>query len=199
VSSVSVVGARATDPTAIVEAARLDTHPLMVDVRSTAVDRRVARLPWINTVRTERRWPQSVRIIVTERVAVAQMTAGDGQWALTDAVGRVLDIGPEQPDLPVLAGIPPPGPPGAVVRAPEALTVARALPPELRSRVRQVAVVDDGIDLALSPRGTAHLGGIDRLGEKLTAVATVLTRIDSKNLSTLDVRVPEAPVVTRGP
>ena len=199
VSSVSVVGARATDPTAIVQVARLDSHPLMVEVRPAAIDRRVAALPWVKTVKTERHWPQTVRIVVTERVAVAQLEAGDAQWALTDEAGRVLDIGPKQPDLPVLAGIAAPGPPGAVLHAPEALTVARALPPDLRSRVKDVAVVSDGIDLALLPRGTAHLGGIDRLGEKLTAAATVLARVDPKNLAVLDVRVPEAPVVTRGP
>jgi len=197
VSSVSVLGARATDPTAIVQIARLDTHPLMVDVHAASINRQVAALPWVKTAKTERHWPQSVRITVTERVAVAQLEAGSGQWALTDEAGRVLDVGPRQPDLPVLAGVANPGPPGAVLHAAEALTVARVLPPDLRSRVKEVAVVADGIDLALTPRGTAHLGGIDRLGEKLTAVATVLVRIDPKNLAVLDVRVPEAPVVTR--
>ena len=72
VNQVQVVGAKATDPADVVQAAGLDRRPLMIHVDGGLVDRRVGRLSWIATVHTERHWPSTVRLVVTERAPVAQ-------------------------------------------------------------------------------------------------------------------------------
>ena len=199
VRKVDVVGARQTEPAEVVAAAGLDHHPRMVDVSSGLVARRVRRLPWVNTAKATRVWPATVRIQITERVAIAQLPSAAGEWAATDATGRVLSTGPQDPDLAVLAGLPPAGEPASLLGTPgdAVLAVASHLPDDLRPRVKEIVAVGDGVDLHLKPAGTVHLGGTDRLADKLVAVATVVARVDLRNLKILDVRVPDAPVLTR--
>lgn len=200
VSNVKVVGARATDPTELVITAGLDRHPLMIHIDPGVIDRRLERLPWIRAAHTERRWPNTVKLIVTERVPVAQLASADGRWAAVDRSGVVIDVGPKLPDLITVAGLPPAGLPGSRLGgdAADALTLTRLLPPDLRAKVKDVAVDGGELQLHLAPAGTVRLGDIDRLQDKLVAVTTVLGKADLKNLKTIDVRVPAAPVVTRG-
>jgi len=200
VSQVQVVGARATDPSDVVHAAGLERRPLMIHVDGGLVDRRVGTLPWIASVRTERHLPSSVRLVVTERAPVAQVPSGS-QWALVDHVGRILSIGGHDPSLVAISGVPAPGPPGTRLsaRADDALLVATRLPPALRGAVGEVDVADGPeVELRLRSGGAVRLGPVTDLPAKLVAAATVLAKADAHRLKVLDVRVPEAPVLTRG-
>ena len=201
VDRVMIAGARHTAVPDVLRSAGLDRHRLMMDVHADEMIDRLGQLPWVARVEVERDWPNVVRIALEERVPAASVTAAGGGWALADRSGRVLTHQPgPAADLPQITGGPAAGAPGSVVAAPvqDALATAAALPAGLRPRAPIVAVGPEGVELRLKPKGVAKLGSIDRLGAKLDAVLTVLERGNVENLAVLDVRVPSAPVLTRG-
>ena len=203
VDRMQVEGADHTAATAIVHQAAVRGGQAMIDVDEGGAARRVETLPWIAHATVRRRWPSTVRITVTERRAVAvtrfDEPGGDSRWALLDATGRVLEIVPDPPGGIAVEGVGASAPAGAVVAGAKGpLEVVTALSPQLAARTTAVSVVDGGqIELKLNPRGIVRLGPPDDLKAKLTAVETVLARVDVRNLATLDVRLPSSPVLTR--
>jgi hypothetical protein len=134
---------------------------------------------------------------------VAVTDAGDGRSALVDGSGRILDwVAEIPPGLAVLAGLPPAGPAGSIL-PPEgvaALTVAVALPAELRARTAGVAPAAGGggeVDIRLNPEGMVRLGPPEDLDQKFEAIRAVFAQVDLRNLAVLDVRRPDSPVLTR--
>jgi len=61
---------------------------------------------------------------------------------------------------------------------------------------RLVAPIGAG-ELRLQPEGTLRLGRPEQLEEKFRAALTVLGQVDVTALATLDVRIPDSPVLTR--
>lgn len=175
----------------------------MLDIDEGAADRAVEALPWVREAVVHRQWPGQVRIRLTEREAVAVTPADGGAMALIDGTGRVLDwAAAAPPGLPVLAGLPPAGPPGTTLGADGVATlqVAVALPPELRSRTAGLAPAPGSggeVELRLNPEGMVRLGPPEDLDAKFTAIRAVLAEVDLRNLAVLDVRRPENPVLTR--
>ena len=201
VDRVEVRGARRTPRPALVSAAGLGPGTLMVEVDGEGLTRRVQRLPWVLRARAERSWPATVVIHVTERAPAAAVRAAGGGWAVVDRTGRVLEVGPGRPpSLPALSGVPDAGPPGTTLGAGGALhlRVAAALPPPLRRRVAEVAVVRGEVVLRLGPPGgEVRLGPPESLDEKLTSASTVLEKVNPAGLRVLDVRAPATPALTR--
>lgn len=200
VKGVDVVGARSTPVADVVHAAGLKGHPAMIDVGAARVERLVERLPWVERAQLSRRWPSRVRIVVVERRPVAKVPTSDHRMALVDRTGRVLavvDVTP--PHLPALGNVSAPGPAGS--RLPDAddqLGVAAALPPDLRERVTDIATVAGGnVEMALSTTTVVRLGPAEELSRKMAALLTVLAGVDLRGVRSVDVRVPEAPVLTR--
>ncbi|HEX7277554.1 MAG TPA: FtsQ-type POTRA domain-containing protein [Acidimicrobiales bacterium] len=200
VDGFDVTGASQTSRDELIAASGIRFGQAMVDVDERgAVDALVA-LPWVASASVERRWPDSVVIQVVERDPVAAAPAEDG-WALVDATGQVLALLASAPsNLLALDGIAPAGPPGSHLGGPAAdlLAVAAAVPPDLRPRVSAVlAAPEGGVELRLQPEGTVRLGAPQQLAEKFRAALTVLGQVDTQALATLDVRIPESPVLTR--
>lgn len=200
VDRVQVEGVEHTAATAIVHEAAVRGGQAMIDVDESGAARRVETLPWVEHAQVRRRWPATVRITVTERRAVAVTRLDTGGWALLDATGRVLEIVPNAPGgITVIEGVGPVSPPGTQLpTAKAALDVVTALSPQLAARTAAVATAPGGIEVKLNPRGTVRLGPPENLQAKLTAVETVLSQVDVRNLATLDVRLPSSPVLTRG-
>ena len=161
----------------------------------------MADLPWVLSASVERRWPDSIVIQVVERQAVAIAPAADDGWALVDATGQVLALSAQVPsNLLAIEGIAAAGPPGSVLggSAAELLAVAAAVPADLRARVSAVqSGAQGGVELRLQPEGTVRLGPALQLEDKFRAALTVLGQVDTHALATLDVRIPESPVLTR--
>jgi cell division protein FtsQ len=209
VRHVRVRGAVHTDVNLIAADAGLDSSTPMVDVNSSAIAARLLRLPWVGTVRVTRQWPATVRIQITERTAVAIAPAvpsgGDGHWALLDQTGRVLEVtDTPPPGLLQLTGVASAGPPGTQIdaNADAALAVAASLPPDLVEQlatVRPATKLRDDADTELTLRGGGVVlwGAPDDAGDKVVALRTVLVRVDLRRLTTIDVRVPDAPTVRR--
>ena len=175
----------------------------LVDVDEEAAARGVETLPWVASASVRRRWPDEVRIRVVERRAVAVAPGANGASSLVDGSGKVLEQVPgPPPGMPVLTGLPPAGPPGTTLppEAVAALSVAVALPAELRARILGVAPTDGSrgeVEIRLDPEGSVRLGPPVDLDRKFDAIRTVFAQVDLANLAVLDVRRPDSPVLTR--
>ena len=171
-----------------------------MDLDEAAALRGVVDLPWVRSASIARQWPSTVTITVVERVAVAAAPAADSRWALVDSNGQVVAWTDSPGDLPPLSGIAPAGPPGSTLGGPAAgvLRVATTVPQDLRSRLEAVVAGESGdVELKLQDGGTVRLGEPERLDEKFRSALSVLTQVDTQRLSTLDVRIPQSPVLTR--
>jgi cell division protein FtsQ len=200
VDRVDVIGATATPPADVVAASGVRRGLPLVDLDEAAARRGVVDLPWVRTASVVRRWPSTVTITVVERIAVAAAPAAGSQWALVDSNGQVVAWTGSPRGLPALSGIDPAGPPGSALGATAAgaLRVAAAVPDELRSRLEAVAAGEGGaVELKLQQGGRVRLGVPDHLAEKFRSVLSVLAQVDTQGLSTLDVRIPQSPVLTR--
>jgi cell division protein FtsQ len=200
---VVVEGAVHTAPDEASFASGLRRGEPMLDIDTAGAGRAVAALPWVQEATVRRQWPGQVRIRLIEREAVAVAEAEAGAMALIDGTGRVLEWAPAPPPgLPVLAGLPPAGPPGTSlgVGGVATLRVAVALPAELRSHTAGLAPAPGSggeVELRLNPEGMVRLGPPEDLDAKFTAIRAVLAQVDLRNLAVLDVRRPENPVLTR--
>jgi Cell division protein FtsQ len=108
--------------------------------------------------------------------------------------------------LPTIHGLVPAGPPGTTFAgdstALDALALVaaleRGLAPATAARVVAVDVAADGqLTATVTPSITVRVGPPDSLDAKVVALGTLLDRADLKGVSTIDVRVPEDPVLTR--
>lgn len=199
VDYVDVRGIEQVERAELLRATGLDAKPQLVDVRTSEVVRLAEALPCIADARAEKVWPGTVRLHVEERTAVAAVPADGGGWALLDEDGLVLEVMPERPPGPALAGLAPAPAPGQVLRGADGvLAVAAALPAAVRDKVAEVRAAKGGhVDLQLVPSGMVKLGPPDDVAAKLRSLETMLTKADLRRLAVLDLRVPSAPVVTR--
>jgi cell division protein FtsQ len=198
VRSVHVVAGAHTSQQDIERAAGLASGRALIDVDTSDIAARVARLPWVDTVHVERDWPSAVRIAVTERTAVASAVGADGKARLLDRTGRVLAVVDDHPPLVRLEGPVPPGSPGQALppAARLALEVSARLPASLAGQVTALRWATTGAaSLTLADRGRqVLLPGSAQLGDALVALIALLQR-DDLPPGTIDVRVPSSPVI----
>jgi cell division protein FtsQ len=204
VDRIVVTGASHTSVADIMAASGVALDQALVDVDTDGARQRVERLvPWVQTARVSRSWPGSVRITVVERSAVAQVQDPGGTWFVVDADGRLLEpTAAPRPDLVTVLGTVPDAAPGSelVDRAARGIGILAGVSPGLRSRMVGMRFVgDDELELALRPAGVVAFGRAEQAESKLSALDTVLARVDQTCLATIDVRVPTKPLVTRAP
>lgn len=201
VHHVRITGAGHVSRAEVMAAAKVGPSTPLVDVDPARVEQSLERLPWVARATVARDWPTTLVVHLTERVPVAQAAAAGGGWAELDRTGHVLARSPAMwAGLVAVSGIVPVGSPGAVEPgAAPALAVAAALPSSIRPHVAEVKDLPGGqVDLLLSPRGTVELGTPTALAAKLRSVATMMSQVDLTGLRVMDVRVPDAPTLTRG-
>jgi cell division protein FtsQ len=197
VDRVRVTGAHHVAVDTVLSTAGIGRGDLMVNTDPGAIARRIERLSWVASASVRRVWPGTLQVRVVERRAAAAIPARNG-WATVDASGRVLERTTDAPPhLGVIVDIPPIQGDRVPARLRDALVVAAAIPPRLLDRLPGVVPKADGLELPLQPSGVVRFGGRERAGEKLTALETLLARIDGP-VAVIDVRVPDAPVLTRG-
>jgi hypothetical protein len=100
--------------------------------------------------------------------------------------------------------VPAAGQPGSSVAGPgihDALVLAASLPsalgPDQSAKVRAIVGGDGNLRLTMLPGWTVSFGSADQLTAKLLALRTLLERVSLKDVATIDVRVPDAPILTR--
>lgn len=201
---VAVRGSLHTPDSTVIEVAGLSQHPPLVDLDAGLISRRLERLPWVRTARMDLRWPDSVVVLIEERVPVATIGTGT-RLDLVDGSGRVLAYVSQAPPTTVALEVPGASssarPPGSVLPAIDgpALVVARAVPPILEGRVHAVMMGAHGsVTLDLGGGITAALGTVSQLPEKFEALASVLAGAHVRAPALIDLTVPDEPAVTPG-
>lgn len=189
VSGVSVAGTDVLTPRAVRRAAQVPLGTPLATVDLKAVSARVENLPAVAGVDVSRAWPDTVRIQVTERRAVAVVDR-DGSLRGVDENGVLFRGYAERPDLPLIRT-------GASTRSDalaEAAKVAAALPSKLSARVDHIEVhTVDTIALRLHDGRTVRWGSADESAQKARVLAVLL----EQKASTYDVSVPGQPVISR--
>jgi cell division protein FtsQ len=198
--AVTVVGATHETAAQIESAAGLASHPPLLDVNSGAMEKGIGRLPWVRSASVSVRWPDGVRVLVTERVPRLVMSAAGGQWAEVDADGRVLaDVATRPPGLFEVTGPQVPGVPGSTLGAADqlGLRIANSLPPSFRAQVTEVKVESAGfVQLAMTTPIVVDLGDASQLHAKYVDVSAALAGATLHVGDIIDVSVPGAMTVT---
>ena len=124
-----------------------------------------------------------------------------GGWRVLDVEGHALgDVPAPPPGVIAMSGPVPPVAVGQAVGEQElaAIDATSMLPVPLKARVGAVVWAEDGtIDLQLAPAGTIRLGPPTDLPAKYLAAVAVLDKLGpDATVGVLDVRAPEAPVLS---
>ncbi len=201
IDTITVAGASLTPAADVRRASGLHVGDHLVELDLDRAETQIRALPWIHVASVTRGWDGTIDITVTERVAVAAVHAPDGSWLIVDRDRRVLAQSPVAlPEVPAIEGVPVAGVGQTVDGAAQpAIDVAAALSPGLRTRVVAVqGAHPDAIDLTIKPAAVIHWGRADQLDEKVRSLQALFAQADISNLCSVDIRVPDSPVLTRG-
>lgn len=196
---VDVTGLEHTDRQMLLATGSLDLGQPMTDIDIDRARARIAALPWVDTVSIHRHWPNTLEVEVTERRAVAALTV-EGGWLVLDPTGRVLETRAARPtDLTVIAPTGATSEPGGSVGAVlPAISLAGYVTPDLRPWFIDIVLnADGGLDARLATGITVVFGSPVHLADKMIGLATVLTRVDLKDVDRIDLQVANSPVLTR--
>lgn len=201
VRHVHVVGNHMTSEQAILQASGLSTHPPLIDINSSAIVNSIEGLPWIDTVLVARSWPDSVTVTVTERDPVAWVAEGKANYAVVDATGRVLEFVRAMPKNLVPISLPVTLSAAGTRLDANGSTLAKVaatVPESILSAIEAVQVGSLGVEITLRSGALVELGQATELSQKMVALDTLLStpRVTLGAHSSVDLRVPDAPVVT---
>lgn len=198
-AEVRVTGTDVLDPGEVVAAADLSLGTSLLRMPLAAARERVEALPRVREADVVRVDPVTVEIRVTERVATLEARRGTNS-VVVDEDGIVLARGgADGLSLVVVRDGPLPAP-GESVSSNRALANAvafdRDLPGPTRSLVRAIRAEDeDRAVLVLSSGIRVEVGRADQVEAKARALAAVLEDIDGREVASIDVRAPSAPVM----
>ncbi|MGH9030044.1 MAG: cell division protein FtsQ/DivIB [Acidimicrobiales bacterium] len=202
----TVVGAGHTPAVRILSVSGLADHPPLLDVDPGRVAARIETLAWVDSARVALHWPDSVVVVVKERIPAVSVQDG-GRFALVDATGRVLGYvaQPSAGTVPVLLGAGGAGTvggPGSMLGhdAAGAVETAAAIPGALRERVTAVELQAGGaVSLELGGALSASFGAPTDLEAKFDALASVLSGTRISGPARIDLTVPGEPSVESQP
>ena len=182
----------------VAEVAGVSTGDPMVTVDLDALAARVRGLAYAAEVVAERDWPGTVRVWVAVRLPVVSAVEPGGRVALLDAGGTVLEhVVRADPLLPTIR-VDRFGEPGSLVtRIDPLLRAAEAIPPDLGAWILALSPAGHGVRAEIVGGVMVDLGlGEDYLDE-MRSLATVLTEAELRCLESINVSIPQNPVVVR--
>lgn len=199
VTTVKVTGNSRVSDTAVIALAKVPASATMFTLNSSAVSHRVARNPWVASVKVVKEFPHAVIISVTERVPAAivdggganlYLVSGDGFWlgsrAAEDTATMTVIRDIETLDVK----------PGARTRSKEllnALSVLKGLSPELSAQVKTVSAASvDKTALFTEKDVEIFIGSSDDLAKKDRIVRKILAEQRGKVVY-INVRVVDRP------
>jgi cell division protein FtsQ len=210
--TIAVTGGRHTGSSDILLAAALKKGSNVWLLDTSAAERRIEMLPWIDQADVRRAWPDRVSISVTERTPVARVAVPDTgsaeepaqEVALIDASMRVLALGQSSRDakaLPLFRIAPQPAQlePGAEVRNSDiehvydAMVQLRALglrilEVDLKPTTGVTVMCDDGLHVILGSDGD--------LAKKVSLLKAIAPKITApRDVVYVDLRSVRAPTV----
>ena len=200
VREVEVSGTRELTPAQVLAAARIPLGTPLERLDAGAIRARVLNaLPRVAGVRVGADLPHTVRLQVTERVAVAAVKGADGRYTLVDAAGVRFATGPSAPaGVPVVELALSAAGQAALTDFPQtalvdgAVLVARALPPAIGRRTSAVVVHSyDDMELQLAGGATVLWGSPERDARKAVVLAALL----KQKAGTYNVTAPDDPAL----
>ena len=192
--TIVVVGSEQVTDDQVREAAEIPAGMSLARLPLTDIATRIEELDAVASARVERQWPNTVRIVVTERRAVA-VVPSDGGFGVVGSDGvtyRVLASRPD--DLPMLERLTSEAASSTSWMSGDAsvaaFTVARELPRSFATRV-DLITADSVREVQLTLRNgvVVEWGNAGNTQDKAAVVVQLLAR----HASRYDVSVPEAP------
>ena len=182
----------------VVEVVGVSTGTPMVTVDLDALATRVRGLAYAAEVVVERDWPSTVRVWVAVRLPMVSAVEPGGRVALLDAGGTVLEHVASADRLLPTIRVDRFGEPGSLVmRIDPLLRAAEAVPADLGAWILALSPAGHGVRAELVGGVMVDLGlGEDYLDE-MRSLATVLTRAELRCLESINVSIPQNPVVVR--
>jgi cell division protein FtsQ len=194
VRNVEVRGTSRLSAEEVLEAAHVRHGIPLIHAETAEMAERVESLLLVADAEVTRRWPNTIRIVVTERSTAAVVADDAGTYALLDASGVRFDTVAERPegipliDAQIEDGA---GADSDIVLA--GLTVARALPPDLAARTQEIrASTPDSVTVLLDDGAIVEWGGPQESARK----AAVLAVLMQQPARVYDVRTPEVPTTS---
>jgi cell division protein FtsQ len=189
VRRIDVVGERLVPRDRVLTVAGVRLGEPLVRLDTTAVRDRIEGVQEIETVRVERRWPTTVRIVVTERTPMVAVQH-DNRFLQIDRFGVTVVSSAARPrGLPTLT-VADPVQSDPALRA--ALAVMRTLPTWLSRRIAGVeAPSPEAVTLRLREGISVVWGAPERPADKLKLLHGLLTGTPQRGVKTIDVSSPE--------
>lgn len=173
VQTIAVEGVRAVAREQVVAAAKVEQGSPLATLDTGSVSQNVGRIPEVERAEVFRSWPRTLRIVITERRAVAVAEKGNS-FLLVDASGVAFKTVREKPALPVVEV--------RKLRAGDATTlaaleVARALTPQLLSELDNVTAQNPNrVSVILADGRTIFWGGSSENDRKARVATALLGR-----------------------
>jgi len=201
VRNIEVDGATYTDPV-LLESVRDSLRGASVFTADLdGAKRRLEGDPWVQRARLEWYLPDRVVIEIDEREPVAWFVGVDNRARVLDFEGRVLDVLDGQPtQLLKIEGVGPNLPAGTVPTPvyQAAAQLAISLPDDIRREVRHLSVNGpEALGFVMKTGTVVNLGAPIDVRNKLTIVATILSRQDPEFIVGIDVSSGQ-PIVQNG-
>ncbi len=154
----------------------------------------VEALPYVGRAEVVREWPDTVRIVVHERLPVAWVDGPAGK-SVVDGTGRVLEVVDAPPaGLPQLLGTKVVPPVGGTIAPVDGARVAGGLTGFAAGGTTSVEVTDKGVLLHLTSGPEIRMGAATQIAVKVRAAIAVLAASTDVEVHYVDVSVPTNPV-----
>ncbi|MBA2445180.1 MAG: FtsQ-type POTRA domain-containing protein [Nocardioidaceae bacterium] len=188
--TVDVLGVRRLSEREVLAAADVDRRTPLLRLDLDEIHDRVAAVPEVATVVVHRAWPDTVRISVTEREALAVVRDGERWWAM-DQEGVLFADSTDRKDLPTQVPVVEVARQGGRDARAEVAAVMGILAPGLLAEVKSInAPSMDSITLHLNGAKKVMWGsGAD--SERKAQVLEIL--LAETKADTIDVSVPQQP------
>lgn len=195
VRAVQVAGVDRLSSKQVEQVARVPRGGSLALLDTASIAARVRTLIPVADVDVSRKFPNTVRIKVTERKAVAVLDTPQGR-KLVDAAGVVFAPAGNAPaNLTLVVTRKDTLPPDALVEINEMLA---ALPEDVRGEVRRVdADTDQDMSMLLRDGRRVVWGGPDQAAFKARVLELLYTDKATRKARAYDVSVPEAPVTRK--
>lgn len=200
VSNVEVVGNQRIAAGTVVEAAGL-LGQSMFDADLASAQENLYRQPLVNSVRIERDWPHTVRVVIEERKPWGTWEQSGVQYTI-DREGVVLGIGPAPSGSPVIKsselGNRITGDRVDYQAVDAAAEIYEKLPRQLGTTVAEVAfITGKGVQVTTTNNQTALLGDSSSIAYKLSVWAALAQEAQVRriNYTTIDLRYGNRPVL----
>lgn len=200
VSNIEVVGNQRIATSTIVEKVDL-LGESMFDANLASAQEALYSQPLVNSVRIERDWPHSIRVVVEERKPWGTWEQSGVQYTI-DREGVVLGQGPAGKDVPVIKsselGNRVIGDRVDYQAVDAAAEIYEKLPRQLGTTVAEVAfITGKGVQVTTSNNQTALFGDSSSIAYKLSVWAALAQEAQARriNYTTIDLRYGNRPVL----